>query len=81
MNNYADKKAVTVSFFMKDLQGWFNYVKKYEPFELRNGQLNRGPDQRYRSFVGFGPEKYFLEFDEFGDHPDNARLLQTIPRD
>ena len=81
MNNYADEKAVTVSFFMKDLQGWFNYVKKHETFELRNGQLNRGPDQRYRSFVGFGPEKYFLEFDEFGDHPDNTRLLQTIPKD
>ena len=78
MNNYADEKAVTVSFFMNDLQGWFEYVKKHRPFELRNGQLNRGPGGRYRAFVGYGPEKYFLEFDEFFEHEDNVRLLETL---
>lgn len=81
MNNYADEKAVTVSFFLKDLQGWYDYVSTKKPFELRSEELKWETDGRYRAFVGYGPEKYFLEFDEFGQHEDNTRLLQTILED
>jgi len=81
MNDYSDEKAVTVSFFMEDLQGWYDYVKAHKPFELRSEELGAEPDGRYRAFVGYGPEKYFLEFDAFGEHADNVRLLQTLVED
>jgi hypothetical protein len=40
--------------------------------------LGEGPETRYRAFVGFCPEGYFLEFDRFYPHDDNTLLLQHL---
>lgn len=75
MHKFTEEKAVTVSFILEDLEGWFDYVKANQPFPLRNKALNQEPDGRYKAFVGFDPEGYFLEFDKFLSHPDNTRIL------
>ena len=79
MHSYTESKAVTVSFLTEDLDGWFEYVKSHEAFELRLDVISED-DERYRAFVGFDPERYYLEFDQFLVHPDNARLLETLGR-
>ncbi len=75
MHSFTEKKAVTVSFLIDDLDGWFNYVKANQLFELRQNEVNTGPEKRYRDFVGYDPEGYYLEFDTFYEHPDNSRLI------
>lgn len=78
MHKFTEEKAVTVSFILDDLDSWFEYVKNQEPFELRSDQISSGPDDKYRAFVGFDPEGYFLEFDTFQDHEDNKTLLNYL---
>ncbi len=79
MHSYTESKAVTVSFLTDDLDGWFDYVKRHEAFELRLGDMGED-DERYRAFVGYDPEGYYLEFDQFLIHPDNVRLLEALGR-
>jgi len=74
MNDYTEEKAVNVSFWMDDLDGWWAYAKEQQPFPLRQDTLTVDAEGRYRAFVGFDPGGYFLEFDEFLDHPANTNL-------
>ena len=78
MHDFTEEKAVTVSFFLKDLKGWYDYVKAKQPFELRTGEWETGPQKRYNAFVGYDPQDYFIEFDRFLDHPDNKKLLEAL---
>lgn len=54
-------------------------MKSHDEFELRLGEISED-DERYRTFVGYDPEGYYLEFDTFLVHEDNARLLQALRR-
>ncbi len=78
MHNYTDKKAVNVSFILKDLDGWFKYVNDSKAFALRSNEIGVGPDNKYRAFVGFDPEGYYMEFDTFYEHPDNDKLMKCL---
>lgn len=80
MHQYTDEKAVNVSFLLDDVEGWFNYVLANKPFELRSDTLETGPEGKYRAFVGYDPEGYFLEFDRFERHPANKQLLDYLGR-
>ena len=80
MNQYADEKAVNVSFLINDLDGWLDYATKYKPFELRSEEMGVGPDGKYRAFVSYDPEKYFMEFDKFYDHADNTELMEFLSK-
>lgn len=81
MNEYADTKAVNVSFLIEDLDDWYEYVQRQKPFELRSEEIGEGPEGKYRAFVGYDPEKYFMEFDKFYEHADNPRLLEFLKKD
>lgn len=78
MHDFTEDKAVTVSFLMKDLKGWYDYVKAKQTFELRTGEWETGPKSRYNAFVGYDPQGYFMEFDRFLDHPENKKLLEAL---
>jgi len=78
MHSYTEKKAVNVGFIIEDLEGWFEYARERKPFELLEDELGVEPETRYKAFVGFCPEAYFLEFDHFYSHDDNTLLLQHL---
>lgn len=78
MRDYADEKAVNMSFVLEDVGGWFNYVKSNEVMPLRNEALSVGPDEKYKAFVAFGPELYFYEFDQFMPHDDNQQIMEFL---
>ncbi len=77
MHSYTEQKAVTMSFLTDDLAGWFEYAKATSAFELRSEQIE--VTDRYRAFVGYDPEGYYLEFDTFLPHVDNETLLRLLP--
>ncbi len=78
MHKFTEKKAVNVSFILADVDGWFNYVNEHKPFELRSLEVSTGPEKKYRAFVGYDPEGYYLEFDTFYEHPDNSKLMKHL---
>ena len=75
MHSFTDEKAVTVSFFITDLDGWYNYARKNKLFEFRSDSIGTGPEGKYREFVGYDPEGYYLEFDHFYPHEMNESLM------
>ncbi len=77
MHQYTDQKGTSVSFLVRDLEGWYDYVKSQEPFPLAQ-EMYSGKEDRYKAFVGMDPGKYFLEFDQFLEHGDNKRLLDLF---
>ncbi len=78
MHKFSEKKAVNIGFILQDVDGWFSYVKKNKPFELRDSVLTPDAEQRYRAFVGYGPEGYYYEFDSFLVHEKNQLLLEKL---
>lgn len=78
MHRWSEKKAVNVSFIIDDIDGWFNYVKARDAFPLRGTAVNDDEAGRYRAFVGYDPEGYYMEFDLFREHPLNARLMPYL---
>lgn len=78
MHSYTDENAVTVAFFIDDLDGWYDYVRANKIFELRSDSIGTGPEGKYREFVGYDPEGYYIEFDRFYEHEDNEELMKYL---
>ncbi len=78
MHKYTVDKAVNVSFLVEDIEGWHSYTGKANPFEIRSPELSTGPESKYRAFVGYDPEGYFMEFDKFLPHEDNELILKYL---
>ena len=78
MHTFSQDKAVNVSFFLEDVEGWFAYAQENKPFDLRSDSMEVGPEGKYKAFVGFDPEGYYLEFDQFYEHIDNQKLLMQL---
>jgi len=78
MHKFTETKAVNVGFIIEDIEGWYDYVKTNDPFELRTEKLEIESDKRYTAFVGYGPEAYYLEFDYFHPHDKNTKLLEYL---
>lgn len=80
MHKWSEKKAVNVSFLIDDIDGWFAYVKQHGAFPLRGERVNDDEAGRYRAFVGYDPEGYYMEFDRFREHPLNTTLMSYLRR-
>jgi catechol 2,3-dioxygenase-like lactoylglutathione lyase family enzyme len=80
MHQHTEKKAVNVSFILNDIDGWFHYANQSKAFELRSNEISTGPEKKYRAFVGYDPEGYYMEFDTFYEHPDNSKLLEYLSK-
>jgi catechol 2,3-dioxygenase-like lactoylglutathione lyase family enzyme len=76
MHNYTEDKAVTMSFFTADIEGWWDYLNSRDEVEMRHEAIE--DDDRYRAVVAYDPEGYFLEWDIFNEFPGNEALLEAI---
>jgi catechol 2,3-dioxygenase-like lactoylglutathione lyase family enzyme len=78
LHTATPEKAVTVSFFTTALEPWLERLASVPGFELRaSGQTGSEADF-VRTFVGYDPEGYFLEWDVFLDVPVNRGLLSLL---
>lgn len=80
MHGFTDLKGTSVSFIVKDLEAWYDYVQKHKPFPLVQ-EMYTGKEDRYKAFVGKDPGKYFLEFNRFLEHQDNVLLLELLGKE
>jgi catechol 2,3-dioxygenase-like lactoylglutathione lyase family enzyme len=79
MHAATERQAVTVSFLTDQLDGWLRYARKHPDIALRSDSIDVR-DPRYRAFVAYDPQGYFLEFDTFLEHPDNTELAERLGR-
>ncbi|MCA9965457.1 MAG: VOC family protein [Anaerolineales bacterium] len=77
MHPATEQKAVTVSFFTADVNGWFAHATAQPGFRLRTPAVT-DESNLVHIFVGYDPEGYFLEWDTFLPLPPNERLLQLL---
>jgi catechol 2,3-dioxygenase-like lactoylglutathione lyase family enzyme len=78
MHSWTEDKGVTVSFFTSDIDGWFAHLKDQPRFELRTQEIVEESRAGARVFVGYDPDGYFIELDEFFAAGGNERLLQRL---
>jgi catechol 2,3-dioxygenase-like lactoylglutathione lyase family enzyme len=77
MHSYTEQKGASISFLIKDLEGWYAYGQQHQPFPVLQ-EMYTGKGDRYKAFVGQDPGKYFLEFNRFLEHEDNKRILDLL---
>ena len=78
MHSWTEDKAVTVSFLTEDIDSWFDRLKAESSFELRTPEVSPEGRVPVRTFVGYDPEGYFLEFDTFLEGEGNEELMRLL---
>ncbi|MCA9180826.1 MAG: VOC family protein, partial [Planctomycetales bacterium] len=73
LHPYSAEKGVTVSLFTDAVDAWFTHLQTQSDFTLQSDEVILEMAS-VRDFLGLDPEGYFIEFDEFIDHPKNAAL-------
>lgn len=76
MHNFTETKAVTLSLITADVDGWFDYIVNNPEVEFLSEEIS--DTERYRAFIAFDPEGYFLEWDVFKPVRENVELLKAI---
>jgi catechol 2,3-dioxygenase-like lactoylglutathione lyase family enzyme len=76
MHSPDEPKSVTLSCVVDDVEGWYRYLSGQRVPIHR--ELTVQPGQPRDGFVALDPEGYFLEFERFNDHPENAALLPRL---
>lgn len=77
LHQATEEKAVTVAFFTEDVDGWFAALQSRPDFRLRTQEIT-DESGRVRTFVGYDPEGYYLEWDTFLPVEENGRLLHYL---
>lgn len=77
LHQATEQKGVTVAFFTPDADAWFEVLCSRPDFTLRTPGITE-ESGRVRTFVGYDPEGYFLEWDTFLQVEGNERLLKLL---
>lgn len=76
MHKSTEQKAVTLSFITGNIDQWYDYAIGREAIEMRSGEISE--TDRYRAFVAYDPEGYFLEWDVFKANLANRELVDAL---
>ncbi|MDA0680488.1 MAG: VOC family protein [Proteobacteria bacterium] len=76
MHKFTEKKAVTLSLITDDIDGWYDYAKNNSAIKMRSEEIS--DTDRYRAFVAYDPEGYYLEWDVFKRTDENEALVKAI---
>lgn len=77
LHSATEEKAVTVSFFTASLEEWWSHLHDVPGFSFRTEEITTEGDFA-RTFAGYDPEGYDLEWDTFLDVPVNEGLLTRL---
>jgi catechol 2,3-dioxygenase-like lactoylglutathione lyase family enzyme len=76
MHSYTEQKGVTLSLITANIDGWYDYLRDNNAVTMRSEEISE--QDRYRAFVAYDPEGYYLEWDIFNDIPVNESLVGII---
>lgn len=78
LHRASEAKPVTVSFVTEQIDQWYEYLMA-KGVKMR-GPIGNATRHPTRGFVAYDTEGYFLEFETFLDHPQNAALRRALAR-
>ncbi len=78
MHTWTEDKGVMLSFLTTDIDAWFAYLKQQPMFDFRDEAIVDEDRAGARVFVGFDPDGYFIELDEFYEMEGNEALLASL---
>ncbi len=81
MHSWTEDKAVMLSFLTNDIDAWFAHLKQQPTFVFRDEAIVDEDRAGARVFVGFDPDGYYIELDEFYEAPGNEALLANLAAD
>jgi len=67
---------VTLSLLTDNIDGWYEYLSNHNEIKMRSEEIS--DTDKYRAFVAFDPEGYYLEWDVFRDVPDNSAIVSAV---
>ena len=73
----TEDKGVTLSIIVDDVEAWYELMRGVDDFAWRSEEIG-DESGRVRVFVGYDPEGYFLEWDEFLDVDGNEELMRQL---
>jgi len=76
MHNFTEQKAVTLSLLTDNIDAWYEYLSTHDGIEMRSEEIS--DTDRYRAFVAYDPEGYYLEWDVFREVPENEAILTAV---
>jgi len=76
MHHYTEQKAVTLSLFTDDIDGWYDYMSHRDGVAMRSKKIE--VEDEYRAFIAYDPEGDYIEWDIFSDIPVNAPLMEML---
>ncbi|MCP4727256.1 MAG: VOC family protein [bacterium] len=76
MHKTTEPKSVTLAIVTEEIGEWYEYLVSRD-VEMR-GAFDPKEGRPHVGFVAFDPEGYFLEFETFTDHPENAKLTPIL---
>ena len=78
MHSADEPKTATLALVTDQVEGWYEYLSA-AGVPMR-AELDAEPDPTapHVGFVAIDPEGYYLEFERFQAHPENARLLPAL---
>jgi len=76
LHRFSLEKAVNVCFLTDKIETWFRHLQeKKVKIKDKLEKMDRFP---VRAFVALDPGAYFLEFDQFLEHPKNRRIRELL---
>lgn len=82
IHNATHEKAVNVGFMTNSAQAWFDYLKEQPTFSLRTEELYHEQDGQGNNLIdiviGYDPDNYFIEIDEFLDSELNRKIRYSL---
>jgi catechol 2,3-dioxygenase-like lactoylglutathione lyase family enzyme len=82
IHNATHEKAVNVGFMTNNAQSWFDHLKNQSSFELRTKELFHEQDGQGNNLIdiviGYDPDNYFIEIDEFLDLEFNNDIRHAL---
>jgi catechol 2,3-dioxygenase-like lactoylglutathione lyase family enzyme len=76
MHDPSEPKSVTLSFVTKEIDQWYRYLTDQDIQMQR--PLSASSRIPVRGFVALDPAGYYLEFETFLEHPQNALLQEHL---
>jgi len=77
LHQVTDDKGVTLSLIVDDVEAWYELMRGLDGFEWRSDEIG-DESGRVRVFVGYDPEGYYLEWDEFLDVEGNEEMMRHL---
>ena len=79
MHSASEPKTTAIALVTNELDEWWDYIQTQD-IEMRSTEYNVVEGRPHHGFVAIDPEGYFLEFERFNEHEENALFMPLLAK-